>query len=173
MQTIQLPAATAVFAREKVSFTNCRQRGTGSWRSTEYTIFNRIYFARVNIIFVEGNKFIASFETHFLFLSSVLKNYQEARNWRASCLKGNCWGASCFEPVAARHSGRYRKIKVLVCSHTVRLGYLWSELHCKSVSTLCKMCKNQLKKVGKVLLILLTPQDGNATWTCFDLFWAS
>ena len=68
---------TAVFANKKASFTNCRQPGTGSWMSTEYTVFYRIYFAPRNIIFVEGKKFIASFETHSLFLSSVLKNYQE------------------------------------------------------------------------------------------------
>ena len=78
VQTIQSTAATAVFASKKASHTNCRQRGTGSWRSTEYTVFKRISFARRNIIFVEGNKFIASFETNFLFLSSLLKNYQEA-----------------------------------------------------------------------------------------------
>ena len=99
--------------------------------SAEYIVFNRIYFARRNIIFVEGNKFIASFETHFLFLSSVLKNYREARSSGAGRSEANCWGASCFEPVAARHSGHYRKIKVLGCSHTVRLGYRWSELQRK------------------------------------------
>ena len=77
------------------------QKLVKSWKSTEYTVFNGIYPARRNIIFVEGNKFIASFETHFLFLSSVLKNYQEARSSGAGRSEANCWGASCFEPVGA------------------------------------------------------------------------
>ena len=102
-------------------------------KSTEYTVFNRIYPARSNIIFVEGNKFIASFETQNLFLSLVLKNYREPRSSGASRSEANCWGASCFEPVVARHCRHYRKINVLRGSHAVRLGYQWSELQSKPV----------------------------------------